>query len=726
MALRLLLFLRLPNRTWPMHQYRAPYSSHTAPLPQGSAPCFSLYLDRAKIIDQIRLLLRTTSPNAFPSSLSSLAPHIDTTIAVHALRSSPSPSATLSLFHFLHNLPHFSHSPNTCRAALSSLLYTTVHHPQLSPSSSSATPYTAFSLLIDRINSSQFPGVSLSFMDHLRFLCAANDLPRALQLFSHTARHNPSSANPQNPILKPLQNSSSPQTLNLKSKKVHLCTEAYNLMMELFARNGRHDESTRLFLYMLNKGNLPNSRTYTVIIRHMVDMGKAKEGFEVFKRLPGMRVKRTRLQYTLLIQAFSQLGDSDMVLVLVRDMQKDGVLPMRSSVQALRKVGLKKEAEEMVKDFFTLDSRIGSIQGSSLCTSFFDDDQEGDVDDDGDGDNDDDDDDDNGLDGNDELVSLKPWVDPYAIASCLRDWDHAEVSALGKANIVWTARLVGKVLRGFKRADSAWEFFCWVAYQPGFTHDVFNISRMAVLLARQGHTELVNRLLSKVVEKEGIQISFSTIRLIIDAFGISKNADAALKVFRDFSSNSLGYSENHNLLMLYSSLLRTFIKCKKGAKATELLEEMMLSGIQPDIPMLLGLLEHFAMEGDLKRVEQLFGMARQCVIEPDAYMYKILIHAYCKRERSALAMRVFEVMQNAGFMPDVATKNVLVNSLWKEGKRREAASIEERIGSDDDSLPKVILGHPWTVSGEDLMYVHDIYAKCFTRSEAEEDIQLSG
>jgi hypothetical protein len=50
------------------------------------------------------------------------------------------------------------------------------------------------------------------------------------------------------------------------------------------------------------------------------------------------------------------------------------------------------------------------------------------------------------------------------------------------------------------------------------------------ILAKYGKVELVNQLITKIRSKV-IRFPFTTITLIIDFCGISKNADSALKVF---------------------------------------------------------------------------------------------------------------------------------------------------------------------------------------------------
>ncbi|KAJ8645719.1 hypothetical protein MRB53_007467 [Persea americana] len=96
-------------------------------------------------------------------------------------------------------------------------------------------------------------------------------------------------------------------------------------------------------------------------------------------------------------------------------------------------------------------------------------------------------------------------------------------------------------------------------------------------------------------------------------------------------------------------------------------------------------------------------MVRQSELEPNAYMYQMLIRAYCKRERAALALRVFEDMRGADLWPNAATKALLVKSLWKEGKLREAAAVEEKGEEVRDLLPVALPGHVWNVSSADLV-----------------------
>jgi pentatricopeptide repeat protein len=460
---------------------------------------------------------------------------------------------------------------------------------------------------------------------------------------------------------------------------------------------------------MVREGTLPNARTYTVVIEHLASAGSVDRALEVFRLLPSLRVRRTTRQYNVPAQALASAGRFDQLQWLVREMVAvDGVMPgpqMRAVIAAMREAGHVDGTEDSVEEL-SPNARIGNAV----------DDVEGE----GDSEEEEDYEGEHNKDrGNRVRQSLKPWLDPRELARALDGSDPREVAELEAAGLVWTPRLVCKLLRAFKTPETAWEFFCWVACRPGgFAHDRHTVARMVAILARAGHVELVERLLAKV-RSHGILLPLATVRLVIDFYGLSKKADAAARVFRDAES-VCGPVSRANLAFLCSSLLRTMAKCRRGLDAMELLEEMMARDVLPDLQAFSGLMEHLAGAGDLKGVHRMLGLVRQCELRPDGYMYSVLVRAYYKRESAALALKVFDEMRAAGIAPDAPTKALLVKSLWREGKLREAALVEERCEEVAGGLPEASPGHVWTASAADLKKVLEIYSGCFAGPAVQE------
>ncbi|OIT29938.1 PREDICTED: pentatricopeptide repeat-containing protein At5g66631 [Nicotiana attenuata] len=617
-----------------------------------------LYFQRARLIDSIRLALRSNSSDNLIPHLEN--PTLDSFVVTNALQSAPSPDSALSLIENLKTIPHFAHTHNTLYALAKVL--------------AKAHETAKLQALINAINSGKFINVArVSYMDQMRWYAISKEFKEVVRAWDEWR-------------------------ITLQK---HPCTESYNIVMGLCVQLGKDSDAVRVFHRMIEEGALPNCRTYTILIEHLVRSRKLDSAIELFHMLPHVRMKRTLKQYSVLVEAFSIANQLDVVKILLDQMKSDGILPgeaMLWSFQQMQDAGYDAETNELLRDMLP-DGRIKKI-GYSMDSS--------------EDDNDDEDEDKESDCDHTNVVDqphLKPWLDPASLANALRKWGAEEVSALEDAKLVWTTRLVCKMIRSFKSAETAWQFFCWVACQPGFNHDIYTISRMITRLARQGCVDLVDQLLSKV-EREGIQLSFSTVQLIIDFYGISGNGDPALRVFNSIKTICGPISKSSQLL-LYSSLLRTLVKCNMNPDALNILEEMSLLGIVPDLQTYSGLMNHFALHGDIKTVQRLFGMVRQSGIEPDAYMYKVLIHAYCKCGRAALALRVFEDMRNSRLLPDANTKQLLVKSLWKEGKLREAASVEERTEEISDALPLALPGHMFTVSSADLSRVYNIYSKSF-------------
>ncbi|KAA8531789.1 hypothetical protein F0562_006494 [Nyssa sinensis] len=621
----------------------------------------SLYLRRARLIDSIRLSLRSNSPGSLTPLLND--PALDSFVVTNALKSAPSPDSALSLIETLKSVPHFSHTQNT--------LYT------LAKILAKSQQTAKLKALIDAINSGKFTNVArIGFMDRMLWFVAAGDPDAVIRVWDEW-----------------------------RALQKHPCAESYNIVMGVYAQMGKSTEAVKIFNRMIVEGAIPNSRTYTVLIEHLVNSGKLESAMEIFKTLPLMRIKRTLAQYSILVGAFTSAEQFHLVKALLEEMRIDGILPGRAmqwALQRMQEAGFVEETDEFVKDMLP-DKRIKNV-------GFHMDDDEEEEDEEEDADH-------KSCDVAVDGVQLKPWLDPAALASSLHNWGPEEVSALESAKFVWTTRLVCKMIRNFKSAETAWQFFCWVAYQPTFTHDVYTVSRTIAKLARHGRVDLVDKLISKI-KREGIRLPFITVRLIIDFYGISGKGDAALKVFSD-AKTLCGPISKSGLLLLYSSLLQTLAKCKMDSDALNILDEMILCGILPDVQTFSGLMHHFALQGDIRMVQRLFGMVRQSGQEPDAYMYKILIRVYCKCERAVLALRVFEDMRNSSLMPDSATKQLLVKSLWKEGRLREAAAVEERSEQINAVLPHTLPEHAYTVSSADLMRVYNIYSSSFTISEAK-------
>lgn len=619
----------------------------------------TLYFQRAKLIDSIRLALRSNSLCALTQLLND--PKLDSFIVANVLRSTPSLDSALSLTEALRAIPQFRHTQHTLYALVRVL--------------AKSQQTQKLKALINGINSGMFPNVPrVSFMEAIKLYSTAGDLDSVISFCE-----------------------------KWRASERRPCAETYNMLMCQYVRIGKNEEAVKVFENMVDEGVVPNSRTYTVMIEHLVKLGKFDSSMEIFTMLPMMKIKRTLRQYTILFEAFVGADNFKMATILLDELKIDGKLPglsMLRALQTMHEAGFVEETKEFIYGLLP-DERI-----KSLCCPIEDDpfDDDGNEYDNFNGD------------GDENVVQLKPWLDPSALASALRNWEPDEVSVLEDSKIIWTSRLVSKMIRSFKSAETAFKFFCWVAHKPGFAHGVHTYSIMIPKLAPCGSDDSVNEILFKI-KNENIRLSITTISMVIDSYGVHKKGQAAMNIFREVKSLCGSISKNQKLL-LYKSLLRTMTKCKMNSSILDLVDEMVLGNTLPDIQTFTELMHHFAREGDIKAVQRLFSMVKQSNIKPDRYTYQVLIRAFCERDRAVLALRVFEDMLNYDIFPDIVTKQMLVKSLWKEGKLREAASVEERSEDSNSTLPLAPRGRSYVISSLNLEKVCKIYSQSFSTPDS--------
>ncbi|KNA21604.1 hypothetical protein SOVF_041670 [Spinacia oleracea] len=619
----------------------------------------SRYFCQAKFIDSIRLSLRSANPDSVLPLL--VNPHLDSFVVSNVLRSAPSPESALSFVESLKRVPSFSHTQHTLHAIAKTL------------AKSGRT--RQLKKLVDTINAGEFPKVRpVSFVDQMRLYATAGDIELVLRVWDE-----------------------------LRAQRKGACIESYNIVMGLYVVTGKDLEAVKTFRSIMQNGAIPNSRTCTTVIEHLLNYGEVEKAKEIFYILPRMRVKRTLRQYSLLMEAFLNVQQFEAVKSLLREMKTEGVLPPRSMLSSLQRMceaGLLEESDDFLVEMVP-DSRIKNIE---LCTALTNgENEEEDVD---------------GCSFSTEAdigsVQLKPWLDPSALASALRDWTDTDISALEDAKLVWTSRLVCKMVRHLKSPLTSWKFFCWVAYQPGFVHDVHTYSGMFTKLASHGRVDLVDDILLKL-KKEGFKLTISTVRQIVDFYGLFKEGDAALRIFHDVKV-LCGHFSEFDMVLLYSSLLKTLLKCGRDSDAIDTVKQMFSLGIHPDAQTISGLMHHFAVRGDFRTVQKLFEIVKKCGVKPDGYLYKTLVRAYCNCGRATLALRHFEDMSNSGLVPDRETKSLLVKSLWKEGRLKEASIVEETCEEQDENLPLPSTGQMFNISSADLMKLHNLYCGSFEGS----------
>lgn len=148
----------------------------------------SHYLYRARIIDSIRLALRSDSQSLLTTLLNDRL--LDSFVVTHTLRSAPSADSALSVIDILKSNSNFNHTQSTIYA-LANILARSGRREELDD-------------LVDAINARSFKNVRVSHMNLMQWYAATGDVNSVLDIWD-----------------------------KYRELDRHVCTESYNIVMRL-------------------------------------------------------------------------------------------------------------------------------------------------------------------------------------------------------------------------------------------------------------------------------------------------------------------------------------------------------------------------------------------------------------------------------------------------------------------------------------------------------------
>jgi pentatricopeptide repeat protein len=249
--------------------------SKSSSISSSSLNAISLYFQRCQLISSLK---HTINSNAPLESLASLVntPLLDSFVVSRALRYAPSAYSALSLVKTLKKVPHFSHTQTTVKALAMVL--------------AKFRRFSELQGLIDSIrNFEYFPGVSTKSIDMDEFLwyAASRDVDSVLRLWDKTKGH----------------------------RFDRRCIKVYNVLMGVHAKAGNDYVAVKVFYKMMEENSVPNSRTYTTMIEHLVISSKLYSAIVVFRILPRMRIRRSSMMYATLLKGLVDARQFEVVSV---------------------------------------------------------------------------------------------------------------------------------------------------------------------------------------------------------------------------------------------------------------------------------------------------------------------------------------------------------------------------------------------------------------------------
>jgi len=124
--------------------------------------------------------------------------------------------------------------------------------------------------------------------------------------------------------------------------------------------------------------------------------------------------------------------------------------------------------------------------------------------------------------------------------------------------------------------------------------------------------------------------------------------------------------------------------------ASQLLEDMKESSVEPDIITYSTIVKGYCLEGDVDRafnvLEEMKGDEK---FAPDEIMYNSILDGCAKQHRVEEALRILEEMKAAGVGPSNYTLSILVKLLGHARRLNQAFRMVEELSSQNGFRPNV-------------------------------------
>ncbi|MCI17541.1 pentatricopeptide repeat-containing protein mitochondrial-like [Trifolium medium] len=102
----------------------------------------------------------------------------------------------------------------------------------------------------------------------------------------------------------------------------------YNAVVGAYCWSRRMDDACRIVGEMRELGIGPNSRTYDIILVHLIKGGRAKEAYSVFKRMSSEMGCEPRVStYEIMVRMLCNEDQLDLAMVVWDEMKDKGILP---------------------------------------------------------------------------------------------------------------------------------------------------------------------------------------------------------------------------------------------------------------------------------------------------------------------------------------------------------------------------------------------------------------
>ncbi|KAM7269205.1 hypothetical protein ACFE04_024702 [Oxalis oulophora] len=203
---------------------------------------------------------------------------------------------------------------------------------------------------------------------------------------------------------------------------------------------------------------------------------------------------------------------------------------------------------------------------------------------------------------------------------------------------------------------------------------ILSYNTLMNILVEYRYFDQAHKLYLRMKDKRRILPDVYTFTIRIKSFCKTKRPHAALRLLRNMPLQGCELNA-----VAYCTLIGGFYEENFHSEAYGLFDEMIRSGICPDVTTFNKLIHILCKKGHVQESEKLFNKVVKMGVSPNLYTVNIFIQGLCRKGALDEGIRLLDTATRENLRPDIVTYNTLICGLCKNYKVVEAESYLHKM-----------------------------------------------
>ncbi|XP_042495975.1 pentatricopeptide repeat-containing protein At1g71060, mitochondrial [Macadamia integrifolia] len=234
------------------------------------------------------------------------------------------------------------------------------------------------------------------------------------------------------------------------------------------------------------------------------------------------------------------------------------------------------------------------------------------------------------------------------------------------------ARKINEAIETFERMEKF-----------GLNPDLLDFNRFIDTLSKSRHVKKAQEVFDEMKNRR-FTPDLRTYTILLEGWGQEQNELKLKEVYTEMRDEGLKPD-----VVTYGIIINAFCKLRKYKEAIDLFREMETKNLKPSPHIYCTLINGLGAEKRLKEALEFFEQSKASGFKLEVPTYNAVVGTYCYSKRMFDAFRVVDEMRQCGVGPDARTHEIILHHLIKAGRRKEAYSLFQRMGTESGCEPSL-------------------------------------